>query len=333
MISKESLTNGWTFQPSSNDIFVAAFPKSGMTWMIQLVHEVMTRGKGFQFNQNIDDIHAWLEVKDGSYLDPSKLPTKHFRIIKTHQPIRHQSYSSKAKYIVVLRDPGNCFTSLCKCAAAMSAQSPRDISTRIMKHFCTSSFNFGGWVQHVSGWWKLRNRPNVLVVRYEEMKKNFSDILNQVASFLQIYDLNQGEKDDINMHCSFQYMKNNPDMFQPRYITQKLKRANNQTYQLIDKEEIGSFAKCLAEPTYQKALYDYCGQQLKRMGVNDFPFYGISKEYHVDESVEYKTKSGWKQGLIKTVNKDGTYNILCSDETIENNWKSKDLRIPTAMTI
>merc|ERR1712142_852750 len=57
MISKETLTNGWAFQPSSNDIFVAAFPKSGMTWMIQLVHEVMTRGKGLQLDQNIDDIH------------------------------------------------------------------------------------------------------------------------------------------------------------------------------------------------------------------------------------------------------------------------------------
>jgi len=76
--------------------------------------------------------------------------------------------------------------------------------------------------------------------------------------------------------------------------------------------------------SYKKNLSLYCW--------NDYTQCSLMKEplgYDVDEYIEYKTKDGWKEGFIKTVNKDGTYNILRSDETIGKSWKRKNLRLPT----
>merc|ERR1712130_920095 len=237
-ISKESLATFWRCQPSSKDIVVASFPNSGSSWMIQLIHEVMTRGKGIPSGQNIDDIYKWLECKQGNLFGHIYNKTeKDFRIIKTHVSVRHSMYSGDAKYIVVIRDPEDCLINSCKHLSAITGKSFQDVLQDRKNTFCNTTGLYGGWTQHIASWWELRHQRNVLIVTYEQMKEDISGIVEKVATFLEVPSLNSDEKRDIIAHCSSKYRESNLDVFQSRYVTQNLQKVRNNTYKFLNDDD------------------------------------------------------------------------------------------------
>merc|ERR1711994_529231 len=96
IITKASVKSAWRYQPSTKDIFVVSFPGSGTTWMIQMIHQIMVRGKCPKETQNVDDIYTCLETKDPDFVKLFKIQNNTFHIFKTHQLVRHQVYSSQA---------------------------------------------------------------------------------------------------------------------------------------------------------------------------------------------------------------------------------------------
>ncbi|XP_072143036.1 sulfotransferase 1E1-like [Dermacentor andersoni] len=50
--------------------------------------------------------------------------------------------------------------------------------------FVSGNFGYGDYFEHVASAYKLRQKPNVLFVTYEEMKKDTRDVILKVAHFL-----------------------------------------------------------------------------------------------------------------------------------------------------
>ncbi|XP_063964968.1 sulfotransferase 1C2-like [Lytechinus pictus] len=67
----------------------------------------------------------------------------------------------------------------------------------------------GSWFENVLPWWKRRNHPNVLFLKYENMKKDLTGAIQQIAEFMG-KTLSDDVIDKIAEASTFKAMKNNP---------------------------------------------------------------------------------------------------------------------------
>ncbi|RMH48623.1 MAG: sulfotransferase domain-containing protein [Gammaproteobacteria bacterium] len=164
-------------QPS--DVFVAAYPKSGSTWLRFLIYQLI-RGEPGSF-ERVND-----ELPDVGYhaKAPGLLP-EGARIIKTHEPYRF-SYR-RALYMV--RDPRDIVISEYHYQIWANIITDRMPFDKFFASFLSGKVNrYGAWDQHVASWLKARDdgRAEVHVIRFEDMKRNAVEVLGSVAAFLNI---------------------------------------------------------------------------------------------------------------------------------------------------
>lgn len=82
------------------------------------------------------------------------------------------------------------------------------------KHFSINcptvdiSVSFGPFWKNVLSFWEQRNEPNVLFLKYEDMRADLEKILREVAAFLE-KELTQEQIDKLKHHLSFESMKKN----------------------------------------------------------------------------------------------------------------------------
>jgi len=69
--------------------------------------------------------------------------------------------------------------------------------------------DFGLWFDHVLEWWKYRDAENILILKYEDMKKDHRGVVKKIAKFMG-YDLKEEVIDMIVEKSTFQSMKENP---------------------------------------------------------------------------------------------------------------------------
>ncbi|TKC33585.1 hypothetical protein EI555_004697 [Monodon monoceros] len=73
-------------------------------------------------------------------------------------------------------------------------------------HF--SSVVYGSWFDHVLSWEEHKNAKNILIISYEEMKKDPSKTIKKITAFLGL-SMSDGEINQIAWKTSFTEMKNN----------------------------------------------------------------------------------------------------------------------------
>lgn len=62
--------------------------------------------------------------------------------------------------------------------------------------------------ENVRTWWEIRDLPNVLFVHFARLKADMPGEIRRIAEYLEI-PINEDKWDDILLHTSFDYMKNN----------------------------------------------------------------------------------------------------------------------------
>ena len=67
---------------------------------------------------------------------------------------------------------------------------------------------YGDWFDYTLGWWKLKDNPNVLIIKYEDMKIDPTGNIRKVAKFCG-KELNEDEIQKVVEHTSFKKMKEN----------------------------------------------------------------------------------------------------------------------------
>ena len=149
-----------------------------------------------------------VRVRDAS---PTKL-----RVVKTHLAARFVPYDEKARYLVVVRDPKEVLVSSYHFAAGVAGPLMPTPDTWLELFLAKSfPFNFGGtWAEHTAGYWALRDKPNVLVLFFADMKRDLPGTVQQVANVLGVR-LTSAELNAVIERSTFSYMSSIEHKFTP----------------------------------------------------------------------------------------------------------------------
>ncbi|XP_064237164.1 sulfotransferase 2A1-like [Aotus nancymaae] len=197
------------FVIKAEDVVTVTYLKSGTNWMVKILCLIRSKGdpKWIQ-SVPIWERSPWVETEFGYQLLSEKEGP---RLISSHLPIQlfpKSAFSSKAKVIYIIRNPrdvlvsGYFFWSL-----VSSCKKPKSLE-EYFEWFCRGNVLYGSWFDHIHGWMSMRDRESVLILSYEELKKDTRKTVEKVCQFLG-KTLEPEELKLILKNSSFQAMKEN----------------------------------------------------------------------------------------------------------------------------
>lgn len=159
----------------SDDVFLASYPRSGNTWTRFLLTEILSRESASfdNINQVIPEmgIHARARVR---------LPNGG-RLIKTHEPYRREY----RRAIYLIRDFRDVVLS--QYARERELGLYRTEFAEYLEAYLDGRMSgFGAWQDHLPAWLDspLEPRGDLLVIRFEEMRRNPQDAISRIVDFL-----------------------------------------------------------------------------------------------------------------------------------------------------
>lgn len=218
------------------DIVISVPAKSGTTWTMNIVHQLLTGG-----TEAFEDIYAevpWIEFLGGpdrsfqQVLDRVEaMPRDRRRAFKTHSappnvPFHGAGSGKDVKYIVVFRNPEEALVSFRPFLDQHTDewfdlwQMPREAICRpefpsFYSEVIDANGMQGMFFGFLAGWWSLRHERNVLFLHYSDMKRDHEGTIRRIAEFLDIHPT-QEQWPAILEYTSFAWMKQHEDRFEAK---------------------------------------------------------------------------------------------------------------------
>lgn len=170
------------FETRSDDVYVVSFPKSGTTWMQEIVWQIFNDGKISE--ERVERRYPFLEKsqlfdRPGDDSDKKKISVNSRpspRLIKSHLPYHvipmSKDESKRSKYIYVARNPRDVAVSYYHFVLSFGADSYFNGTWKFfVKLFLEGKNSYGLWSDHVLPWWEHKDEPHILFLKYEDLKK------------------------------------------------------------------------------------------------------------------------------------------------------------------
>jgi hypothetical protein len=236
-ISDSSRWDGFRFR--ADDIVISTPPKCGTTWT-----QMMCALLIFQtptFDRGLDRISPWLDMltRPLDEVTADLDAQTHRRFVKTHTPFDGLPFDQRVTYIAVGRDPRDVALSWDHHVAnsdidAFVAARERATGTagraELAARFAPASDDvrdrFWDWIEkpdapslastlhHVSTFWPLRNRPNVVLMHYAELQADLEGQMRILAARLGI-DVAEDLWPTVVQAASFDAMRARADELAP----------------------------------------------------------------------------------------------------------------------
>ena len=256
------------FTPTESDVIISTYPKSGTTWAMQIAYQVGYLGAG-EF-EHIDDVVPWPdklipmenpEVADVAHLAES--PTG-IHVIKSHLETEFVPINDDGRYISIIRDPKDLLVSVIHFENGFNELLFGDIvpADAFAEMFTTDRFIYQQWPAFIDSWWKLRDRDNVLVMLYEDMRSDGEAAVDTIAEFLGV-ELTKDQRASVIEKSGFEWMKANDHRFAPPAWDEG-------SVSLVRSGKTGSGKQGLT-PEQRESIDSWCLAELERLG-SDFPF-------------------------------------------------------------
>ena len=205
------------YEPTEHDVFVATFGKSGTNWMMQIAQQIAHRGEA-EFD-HIHSVAAWpdspapgpIPLHDAGPRESS--PTG-LRIIKTHLETEYVPYEPKATYLTVLRDPKEVLVSSYYFIGGLLGVLSHVTIDDWFELATASGGLMEAWAIHTASFWDWRDRENVLVLNFRDVKGEARQSIERVAATMGV-DLTEEQFAKVLDRASLDYMKAHESQFAP----------------------------------------------------------------------------------------------------------------------
>ncbi|KAK6987316.1 estrogen sulfotransferase [Biomphalaria glabrata] len=206
------IKNNLHFEVREDDVWVVSFPKSGTTWLQEIVY-LINNGVDIEdaAQTNIEERFPYFEwiVPGKQVLNKMESP----RLIKTHLPLSmlpNQMKSKKPKIIYIARNPKDTVVSYYFFLTKFVIDDQSFVGTfdDYCKLFVEGLVHYGPWWKHVKEAWDRKDEDNILVLFYEDLQEDVHRAVRDIANFLN-KPLTESQVEAISRHCSFDTMKNN----------------------------------------------------------------------------------------------------------------------------
>jgi hypothetical protein len=171
----------WHLGLKPQDIFQASYPRSGSTWLRFILFEILKGEEaGFgKIDKCIPEIHQHRGV-------PPILPGGG-RLIKTHEQYRKEYTRS----VLLVRDIRDVLLSSHARSVELGLAplvSKGDFDSFMMAMLKGTALQMGSWQEHTRTWLDspLAKNGNLMVVRYEDLRKKPEQVLGQLLEFLGV---------------------------------------------------------------------------------------------------------------------------------------------------
>ncbi|KAM6118049.1 sulfotransferase 2B1 [Pterocles gutturalis] len=207
--TQESLAFAATFPFRPSDVLIATYPKSGTTWMQEILTLLLSRGDA-QPAKTIPNWERapWLEQ---IYFRDMLRDTATPRLITTHLPARVLAPAlqrSKPKVIYVARNPKDVVVSFYHFHRLARFLPDPGSFDAFLTQFLEGTVHYGSWFEHIKGWLGQRQLLDILFLTYEELHQDLGDAARRLAAFLGC-PLGAETLGALEQHCSFAAMRDN----------------------------------------------------------------------------------------------------------------------------
>lgn len=206
------------FVPRQTDILITTAPKAGTTWMQQILHQLRTGGDE-SFN-SVDDVVPWLEYPRESKTREEILnwyeAIKEPRVFKTHCTYEQTPGGvSTARIILSSRDPRDCCVSFYHHITGFTETARNEFRITNPETFDEHVDNwleYAAWYRNIKSWWPYHDHPNVLWLRYQDMKTDLNSCINKILSFLN-WNISDDQRKIVIEYSSMSWMKSHEKKF------------------------------------------------------------------------------------------------------------------------
>ncbi|CAH3151103.1 unnamed protein product [Porites lobata] len=208
------------FETRPDDVYVVSYPKSGTTWLQEIVWQVYHNGEISK--EGVESRYPQLEKSqlferpgDESQVTLNSRPSP--RLIKSHLPYHlipmSENEANRSKYLYIARNPKDAAISFYHFVSSFGPASHFSGTWEFFaKLFIEGKGAFGFWPDHVLPWWEHRNEPHILLLKFEDLKKDLYSNVERISKFLGI-NLPEDVIARIAHQCTFSEMKKNAANF------------------------------------------------------------------------------------------------------------------------
>lgn len=213
LIMDNTRWDGFVFR--DDDIVISTAAKCGTTWTQMICALLIFQTPDLP--RPLDQITVWLDqtMRDRDELFAMYDAQKHRRFIKTHTPLDGLPYDERVTYITVARDPRDVAISMDNHLENMDMErvlAMRDAAVgnddldeflpggRPPERPATARERFWEWIElttvpnrgllptlhHIETFWDARDRPNIVLLHYADLKEDLEGEMRKLAARLGI---------------------------------------------------------------------------------------------------------------------------------------------------
>ena len=172
-----------SFAALPTDIIVVTTPKSGTTWVTHICHQLRTKGKEPDFEEQVPQVVTILEFSIPFYhTDPNSVTQRaEPRLFFTHLP--YDLIPKGGRYIYCFRDQKDALYSWYLFLDMVFILKGR-VSLPIFLNFFSAAQWTANNLRTLLTWWEHRHDDNILLMFYDDLKEDHAGCVRRIAKFL-----------------------------------------------------------------------------------------------------------------------------------------------------